>query len=64
MKNLAAMLLGSIRTEKKATSSRNNGKLGGYWLQKRNRHRLPNELNRRYERHIDIDSLVNQTVDN
>lgn len=53
-------MLGSIKTPKKAIASRNNGKLGGYWLQKRNRHKLPNELNRRYERHIDIDSLINK----
>lgn len=57
---LFTSMLGSIRTEKKAQSSRNNGKLGGYWLQKRNRHRLPNELNRKYERYIDVNSLINK----
>lgn len=57
---LIASILGSIKTEKKAKSSRINGKLGGYWLQKRNRHKLPNELNRKYERYIDVDSLMNK----
>lgn len=60
MKNIYAVMLGSIKTEKKAQSSRNNGKLGGFWLQKRNRHKLPNKLNRKYERHIDVDSLMNK----
>lgn len=55
---LVASILGSIKSDKKAQSSRTNGKLGGYWLQKRNRHKLPNELNRRYERHIDVNSLI------
>lgn len=54
-----AAMLGSIKTPKKAAASRENGKKGGYWLQKRNRHKLPNELNRKYERHIDVDSLKN-----
>lgn len=53
-------MLGSIKTEKKAAASRLNGKKGGYWLQKRNRHKLPNELNRKYERYIDVDSLMNK----
>lgn len=57
--SLAASLLGRIRTEKKAAAARENGKRGGYWMQKRNRHRLPNELNRKYERHVDVDSLIN-----
>jgi len=57
---LIASILGSIKTPKKAQSSRDNGKLGGYWLQKRNRHKLPNELNRKYERYIDIDSLMSK----
>jgi len=60
MKNPAAVLLGSIRTEKKAAASRNNGKLGGFWLQKRNRHKIPTALNRKYERTIDVNSLMNQ----
>ena len=60
MKNIYAVMLGSIKTEKKAKASRNNGKRGGYWLQERNRHKLPNELNRRYERTIDVDSLINK----
>jgi hypothetical protein len=58
MKNIYAVMMGSIKSEKKATSSRNNGKLGGYWLQQRNRHKLPNELNRRYERYVDVNSLM------
>ena len=53
-------MLGSIKSEKKAISSRNNGKRGGYWLQARNRHKLPNELNRKYEITIDVDSLMNK----
>ena len=57
---LIASILGSIKTEKKAQSSRNNGKRGGYWMQKRNRHKLPNELNRKYERYIDVDSLMSK----
>jgi hypothetical protein len=60
MKNIYAVMLGSIKSDKKAITSKENGKLGGYWLQKRNRHKLPNELNRRYERHIDVDSLINK----
>jgi hypothetical protein len=60
MKNIYAVMLGSIKSDKKAISSRNNGKRGGYWLQARNRHKLPNELNRKYERHIDVDSLMNK----
>lgn len=59
IKQFCAML-GSIKTDKKAQSSRTNGKLGGYWLQKRNRHKLPNELNRKYERYIDVNSLMNK----
>lgn len=49
MKNPAAVLLGSIRTKKKAQSSRINGQKGGYWLQKRNRAKYPYGLNARYE---------------
>jgi hypothetical protein len=58
MKNPAAVLLGSIKTAKKAVSSRVNGTKGGYWLQKRNHGKLPQGLNRQYERHIDVDSLI------
>lgn len=61
MKNPAAVLLGSIRTAKKAATSAQNGKLGGYWLQKRNHGKLPQGLNRQYERHIDVDSLVDNS---
>jgi hypothetical protein len=61
MKNCAAVLLGSIRTEKKAAASRVNGQRGGYWLQKRNHGKLPQGLNRQYERHIDVDSLVDNS---
>jgi hypothetical protein len=60
MKNIYAVMLGSIKSDKKAISSRNNGKLGGYWLQERNRHKLPDALSRRYERTIDVDSLINK----
>lgn len=49
MKNPAAVLLGSIKTLKKAHSSRENGKRGGYWKQKRNRAKYPYGLNARYE---------------
>lgn len=47
--SLAASLLGRIRTEKKAAASRENGKRGGYWQQKRNRAKYPYGLNARYE---------------
>jgi hypothetical protein len=59
MKNPAAVLLGMMKSEKKAAAARVNGSKGGYWLQKRNHGRLPTGLNRLYERHIDIDSLMN-----
>jgi hypothetical protein len=59
MKNPAAVLLGMIKTDKKAASSRLNGLKGGYWQQKRNHGKLPQGLNRLYERRIDIDSLIN-----
>ena len=53
-------MLGSIKSDKKAISSRNNGKRGGYWLQERNRHKLPDALSRRYERTLDVNSLINR----
>lgn len=56
--NSAAVLLGSIKSAKKAAASRENGKRGGYWQQKRNHGKLPYGLNRQYERHIDVNSLV------
>jgi hypothetical protein len=61
MKNIYAVMLGSIKSEKKAQSSRNNGKRGGYWIQKRNHGKLPQGLNRQYERHINVDSLVDNS---
>jgi hypothetical protein len=60
MKNIYAVMLGSIKSDKKAISSRNNGKRGGYWLQERNRHKLPDALSRRYERTLDVNSLINR----
>jgi hypothetical protein len=60
MKNIYAVMLGSIKSDKKAQSSRTNGKLGGYWLQERNRHKLPDALSRKYERTIDVNSLINK----
>jgi hypothetical protein len=60
MKNPAAVMLGSIKSDKKALASKENGKKGGYWLQKRNRHKLPDALTRKYERTIDVDSLMNK----
>ncbi len=36
MKNPNAVALGSMKSEKKARSSKENGKQGGYWKQKRN----------------------------
>lgn len=50
MKHPAAVMLGSIRTQKKAQSSRENGKKGGYWKQKRNAHKSPIKLNKHYEK--------------
>ncbi len=46
---LMATILGSIKTEKKAASSRINGKRGGYWQQKRNINKKPQGLNAKYE---------------
>jgi hypothetical protein len=60
MKNPAAVLLGMMKSEKKAAAARVNGSKGGYWQQKRNRSKLPQGLNRLYERRIDIDSLINK----
>lgn len=48
-KHPAAVLLGSIKTDKKARASRENGKKGGYWQQKRNRSKYPYGLNAQYE---------------
>jgi hypothetical protein len=59
MKNAAAVLLGRIKTAKKAAAARVNGKKGGYWYQKRNRAKYPYGLNILYERKRDIDSLIN-----
>ncbi len=58
IKNLAAVIMGSMTSERKRLSSRENGKKGGYWKQERNKHKLPTELNRKYETTIDVDSLV------
>lgn len=44
-KNPAAMLLGSMTSQKKVISSRENGKKGGFWRQKRNRNKSPQGLN-------------------
>lgn len=55
MKNPAAVMLGSIKTEKKARASRENGKLGGYWQQKRNYHKNPTGLNALYIKQIEKD---------
>lgn len=49
-KNPAAVLLGSIKTEKKAAASRENGKRGGYWKQTRNLNKKPQGLNAKYEK--------------
>ena len=51
----AGSLLGSIKTEKKAISSRENGKRGGYWLQKRNLDKQPIGLNAKYVRLLELD---------
>lgn len=48
IKNPAAVMLGSIKTEKKAKSSRINGLLGGYWRQKRNYYKNPTGLNAKF----------------
>ena len=58
MKNPAAVLLGMIKSEKKAAAARVNGQRGGYWLQKRNHGKLPHGINRLYERHVDVDNLI------
>lgn len=50
MKNPAAVMLGAIKTDKKAAASRINGKLGGYWQQKRNINKKPQGLNAQYEK--------------
>jgi hypothetical protein len=50
-KNPYAVLLGSIKSEKKAIASRENGKQGGYWKQARNKDREIQGINRNYETH-------------
>lgn len=47
--NHAAALLGSIKSDKKAATSRENGKRGGYWQQNRNKAKYPYGLNAKYE---------------
>lgn len=54
-KNPFAVALGSIKSEKKAIASRENGKLGGYWEQARNYHKSPTGLNAKYIQMIDND---------
>jgi hypothetical protein len=49
MKNPAAVMLGSIRTEKKAQTSKVNGQKGGYWKQKRNINKQMTKTNAQYE---------------
>jgi hypothetical protein len=48
-KHPAAVMLGSIKSDKKAHASRTNGLKGGYWKQKRNKHKSPYGLNQKYE---------------
>lgn len=51
----AGTILGSIKSKRKAIASRENGKKGGYWEQKRNYHKNPIGLNAKYVRHIEHD---------
>jgi hypothetical protein len=48
LKNPAAVMLGSIKSDKKAHASRVNGLKGGYWKQKRNKNKAPYGLNALY----------------
>lgn len=54
----AGTILGSIKSDKKSISSRENGKLGGYWLQKRNLHKNPIGLNAKYVRLIENEKNI------
>lgn len=49
MKNPAAVMLGSIKSDKKAIASKKNGQKGGYWKQARNINKKPQGLNKLYE---------------
>lgn len=48
-KHIGAVMLGRMTSIKKAHASRENGKKGGYWKQKRNLNKKPKGLNARYE---------------
>ena len=52
MKHIGAVMLGRMKTVKKAQASRQNGKKGGYWKQKRNANKKPTGLNAQYETNI------------
>jgi len=48
-------MLGSIKSERKAAASRENGKRGGYWKQKRNNSKNIIGLNKQYEHKTIVD---------
>lgn len=49
MKHIGAVMLGRMKSIKKAHASRENGKKGGYWKQERNKNKKPTGLNALYE---------------
>jgi len=49
-KHIGAVMLGRMTSTKKAHASRENGKKGGYWKQKRNLNKKMTKTNAQYEK--------------